>query len=98
MRWLGVALMATSGCMGTVDEPPVPVHGSTPGHSCDASSTRSLVGRPASSDLGASALKLAGARAVRWIRPGDAVTMDYRYDRLNIELDETNRVRALRCG
>jgi Peptidase inhibitor I78 family len=35
---------------------------------------------------------------VRVIRPGQAVTMDFRGDRLNVEIDERNRVRALRCG
>jgi hypothetical protein len=56
------------------------------------------VGRQATSEVGAEALRLTRAQRLRWIRPGDAVTMDYREDRLNIDLDAQGRVRALRCG
>jgi hypothetical protein len=73
----------------------VPVHG--PGR-CDAAGAKSLIGRAASAGLGAEALRLTGATALRWIAPGSAVTMDYREDRLNIELDGSNRVTAIRCG
>jgi hypothetical protein len=96
-------MMATSACMTPAPadmgaEEPVPVHGSTPGFRCEAGRAQSLVGQASSSDLGSRALQLTGARTIRWIRPGYAVTMDYREDRLNIELDARGRVAALRCG
>jgi hypothetical protein len=34
----------------------------------------------------------------RIIRPGEAVTMDYREDRTNIELDDEDRVVRVYCG
>jgi hypothetical protein len=37
-------------------------------------------------------------RAVRHIRPDTQVTMDYRPDRVNIEIDEGGIIRRLRCG
>ncbi len=40
----------------------------------------------------------AAGRSIRTIRPGDAVTMDHRPDRLNVELDEQGRIARLRCG
>ena len=43
-------------------------------------------------------LVLTRARAKRWIHPGEPVTMDYSQDRLNIELDEANKVTRLSCG
>ena len=46
----------------------------------------------------ARALDLTGARTIRWIRPGDVVTMDYREDRLTIHLDGRGRVERLTCG
>ena len=73
----------------------VPVHGAG---QCDASAAQDLVGRMARGDLGAEALARTGARTIRWIQPNSAVTMDYRMDRLNIELDGNNRVTAIRCG
>jgi hypothetical protein len=32
------------------------------------------------------------------LRPGDAATMDFRPDRLNILLDDLNEISGLRCG
>ncbi len=57
-----------------------------------------LVGRARSEALGAEAQRLSGAGRLRWIRPGDAVTMDYRTDRLNIHLDAQDRVEHFSCG
>ena len=65
---------------------------------CNAAAAQRLVGRAATSDLGAEALRLTAATALRWIPPGAAVTMDYRTDRLNIETDAQNRVTRIRCG
>ncbi|ABS61837.1 hypothetical protein Plav_0214 [Parvibaculum lavamentivorans DS-1] len=39
-----------------------------------------------------------GIETVRVIRPGDAVTQDFRDDRLNVELDEDGNITNLRCG
>ena len=68
------------------------------GRRCDASRARGLVGRSATRELGEEALRLTGAGALRWIPPGAVVTMDYREDRLNIELDGRNKVTKVRCG
>lgn len=35
---------------------------------------------------------------VRVIKPGMAVTMDYREDRVNIDVDADNRILKVRCG
>ena len=65
---------------------------------CTTDRLQELVGQPATSELGAEAMRRSGARALRWIRPGDAVTMDYRTDRLNVRLDADNRVERFDCG
>lgn len=39
-----------------------------------------------------------GSDRVRVIKPGMAVTMDYREDRLNLDVDANNRVTDVRCG
>ena len=39
-----------------------------------------------------------GARSARVIRPGEAVTMDFRGDRLSIYTDGVGRIRDVRCG
>lgn len=39
-----------------------------------------------------------GAPTARVLRPGDAATMDFRPDRLNILVDDDGQVAGLRCG
>lgn len=39
-----------------------------------------------------------GVATLRVIRPGDNVTMDYRTDRLNVELDDSDIVTRIYCG
>ena len=38
------------------------------------------------------------SNTVRVIRPGDAVTMDYRGDRVNIKVNERNAIVGVTCG
>lgn len=68
------------------------------GDTCDTSNLAALVGKPFSAALEAEAKKQSGLTTVRVIRPGMAVTMDFRPDRLNIDLDEKNVVTGFRCG
>jgi hypothetical protein len=65
---------------------------------CRAEAAAALVGLAATAALGAEALRLSAARRLRWIRPGDMVTMDYSQERLNIHLDPAGRVERLACG
>ncbi len=61
--------------------------------SCGAESLQGLVGQPESV-----AAAMAFAREVRIIRPGTAVTMDYRPDRLNIVIDAGGKISAVHCS
>ena len=79
--------------MGCATQPPV----AGAGH-CRAEPAQILLGHAATQELAAQAMKLGGARTVRWIRPGMAVTMDYREDRLNIEMNDAEAVVSIRCG
>jgi hypothetical protein len=67
------------------------------GH-CDAKRVQNFVGTLGTSDLGKAMLKRSGAKTLRWIAPGTAVTMDYRTDRLNIRTDARNFVTGVDCG
>ena len=97
--WMVLALLA-GGCATVADEERddvVPEHGVTSGR-CDAAKAQGLIGRQATRELGAEALRLTGAGAMRWLAPGQIVTMEYRADRLGIQLDRENKVVAIRCG
>ncbi len=89
------AVAALAACV-TPGEEPAPTEDTR--FTCATQSLAGLVGRAATTELGAEAMRSANARTIRWIRPGDAVTMDYRTDRLNIDLDAANRVTGFRCG
>lgn len=69
-----------------------------PSGECDSGKAEGLVGREASEANGAEAKRLTGARAIRWIRPGQAVTMDYSPSRLNIKVDASERIEGFTCG
>jgi hypothetical protein len=59
---------------------------------------QNLIGRTADEELGTRALQQSGAERLRWIRPDDAVTMDYNPRRINVELDDAGRVTRVYCG
>ena len=93
---LGGALLTTMAC-AAVPNDDAPAEPAAPG-SCRSEGLRELIGRPATSELGGEAMRRSGARRLRWIRPGDVVTMDYSPERLNIHLDAGNRVERFACG
>ena len=97
LAMVSAALLAAGCATAKGDEEQVPEHGATTGR-CEAAKAQGLVGRPATGALGAEALRLTGAGALRWLQPGQVVTMEFRADRLNIELDARNTVVAIRCG
>jgi hypothetical protein len=56
------------------------------------------LGETYSERLGRRARRAAGARVVRKIEPGRVHTMDFRPDRLNLDVDRQGTVQAVRCG
>ncbi len=93
-------LVALAGCAPQVAAPAAvaPAAGAeTPGTRCDAGAAAALVGRAADASA-AEAQRLSGARTVRRFASGDALTMDYRADRLNVETDARGTIVKLSCG
>lgn len=89
--------LASAGCapVEVMDNDP-PERGT--GMTCSDEGLDIYIGKTATSELGAEMMQKAGAGALRWIPKGSVVTMDYRSDRLNVHLDERNRITALKCG
>ena len=101
MRLILAAALAITGCAAVPPAEPPPAEPPPPlpdGLPCSAEGLSGLLGRAANEALGAEAMRRSGAHMVRWIRPGDAVTMDYSEHRLNIHLDERGRVQRFECG
>lgn len=81
--------------MGCVEVPidPVPVDPTSIETACGAAELQDLVGRDA-----AVLQTMRFGQTVRIIRPGMAVTMDYLAERLNIEIDESEKIVRVNCG
>ncbi|WP_395611545.1 I78 family peptidase inhibitor [Allosphingosinicella sp.] len=94
---LGGLILLSAGCVPPPRGDPVPPL--PPEHvECNAAAVQGLVGRQESSELAAEAQRLSGARAVRVLRPGQMITIEYRADRLNIRVDTQQKVLAVTCG
>lgn len=65
---------------------------------CDATRVLYLKGKQRAAIDEGEALRHAGAKRLRWIEPGSAVTMDFRVDRLNLHIDKAGTITDARCG
>jgi hypothetical protein len=85
---------------GFIDRrPPPPVARPDMGpNACGANRIKPFVGRKATPSVRAEVARATGAKAIRWITPGMAVTMDYRTDRLNVSLTKAEVIEGARCG
>ena len=92
MRILIAAALLTTGC-ATAPEAEAGDIGK-----CKADEARKLIGRARSAEVGNDALRLSGAKTLRWIAPGTMVTMDYREDRVNLRVDSAGKVVKIDCG
>jgi hypothetical protein len=71
---------------------------STAGGTCRPQPLAQFVGQSSSQELGARILAASGARVIRWVPKGGVVTMDYREDRVTVQLDGSNRIERASCG
>jgi hypothetical protein len=69
-----------------------------PGVQCDANGLGRFVGQQRSARVEMRIKRISGARIVRWLEPGAMMTMDFRTDRLNINVDKRGRITGTRCG
>lgn len=69
-----------------------------PAMTCDVTKVQWTLGLVADQALLAKAKTDSGSERLRLIQPGMAVTMDYREDRLNLDVDADNKVTRAHCG
>jgi len=79
-----------------VDAPAEDVPPATVG--CDPAPVQSMLGEVAGPGLEARARDAAGARTVRTLAPGQAVTREYAEGRLNLQLGADRRLARAYCG
>lgn len=68
------------------------------GGTCNAEPAQSHVGKPATDANVEAAFTASGAKTMRSIKPGQAVTMDYREDRVNVYQDASGNIERIGCG
>lgn len=100
---LGLALLL-AGCAGLNTAPgPEPERAPPPprvadGDACGAERVQDHIGRAHDAALGEAIRAESGAASMRVVRPGEAVTLDYRADRLNVRLDADGIIAEIVCG
>ncbi|QJQ21309.1 hypothetical protein HG549_15675 [Pseudomonas sp. SK] len=65
---------------------------------CDASGADFTIGKVASAELLEQARKASGSQMARILKPHDVVTLEYRSERLNLNVDEQGKVTRVNCG
>ncbi|MBD8551452.1 hypothetical protein IFT85_12205 [Sphingomonas sp. CFBP 8764] len=78
--------------------PPGAATPTPPGATCKIEALGDLIGKRASDARADVMLPRSGARTLRWIAPNDAVTMDFRTDRLNVYVDGASRIERFTCA
>ena len=90
-----ILLAAATTLLGCVTDS---AHQQTARPHCKDDRVQPLVGGLASVGLAEEALRLSGARVMRWNASGAVVTTAYQYGRLSLDLNEENRVIRISCG
>ena len=65
---------------------------------CNVEQVHGVLGQTASSELIEQVQQQANAKTLRVLAPGDAATLDYNPQRLNIDIDESEVIIRLTCG
>jgi hypothetical protein len=90
-----LAVLSCTACASTPSDPPAGT--GSPGE-CRAEPAQQYIGRKAETQVVDAAKRASTSQQVRVIGPDDAVTLDYRPDRLNIRVDAGRTIVAITCG
>ena len=66
--------------------------------SCATEKVARFIGATATPAVRKAVESVAGRAPVRWIAPGQAITLDFSPARLNIMIDEQGKIATMRCG
>lgn len=98
------AVVVLAGCAG-LGAPGAPGTSGGPGSApaapvatCDAAAAQFALGQSFGPSLERELRTRSGASVVRWLSPGQAVTMEFNPARLNLTLDGRSRITKAACG
>lgn len=94
------ALMLLAGCAGQAGPCNIPAEPALQPATdeCGAAGLSRYLNVSPTGEMKTAIAAAAGDRPIRYIAPGDAVTMDFVPTRLNVELGDDGRITRFRCG
>lgn len=95
-----VALLLLAGCAGPAGPCNIPSQPVTPPTTdgCGAAALSRYLNVTPSGEMKSAIASAVGDHPIRYIAPGDAVTMDFVPTRVNAELGDDGRITRFRCG
>ena len=78
--------------------PAGPAAGAPVAAACDAGPAQPAVGQNSTGSVVETARVRSGAQMARILRPGQIITKEFNAQRLNLEVDASGRIVAVRCG
>ncbi|HFK2920648.1 TPA: I78 family peptidase inhibitor [Stenotrophomonas maltophilia] len=93
---LPLAACSHAGSSGAHDSAPSPVADAA--HECRPEALEAFTGKTADEATIKKLVADSGARNARVVKPGMAVTMDFRQDRVTVQVDAQNRIERASCG
>ncbi|RPE80192.1 I78 family peptidase inhibitor [Vulcaniibacterium tengchongense] len=83
---------------GCASAPPPTADARPPSGVCNAEGARWAIGQGVNDEVVNRILRDTGSRDARVLRPGQPATMDYREDRINVDVNDRGAITGLRCG
>ncbi|MCO7515001.1 I78 family peptidase inhibitor [Pseudomonas guariconensis] len=96
---LAAAVLAgcsTGGSSGAGGSAPAPSAGND--GRCEASGADFAIGKQGTAELLEQARKASGSQLARILKPHDVITLEYRSERLNLNVDDRGVVTRVNCG
>lgn len=91
-----LVLLSAAGCVSA--PPPTADMARPPSGVCNAEGARWAIGQGVDDEVVNRILRDTGSRDARVLRPGQPATMDYRQDRVNVDVNDRGAITGLRCG
>lgn len=95
---LPLAACSHAGSSTPHDAAPAPAPVADAAHECRPEALEAFTGKTADEATIKKLVADSGARNARVVKPGMAVTMDFRQDRVTVQVDGQNRIERASCG
>jgi len=95
---LCLTVLAAASLAGCASTPPVAGGPTVPTGKCNAEGARWAIGSAVNDDVVNRILQGTGSRDARVLRPGQMATMDFREDRVNVDVNDRGAITGIRCG